>query len=81
MKKFLTRLLTLKFLRVNIMNVRNALSFKSRLRKVKNKKIILDKKDLSNKIINAVINGSQSEGFQSLSGEVKTSLRLPRLGL
>jgi len=66
MKKFLTRLLTLNFLRVNIMDVRNALSFKSRLRKVKNKKI-LDKKDLSNKIINAVINGSQIEGFQSLS--------------
>ena len=62
------------------MDVRNALSFKSRLRKVKNKKI-LDKKDLSNKIINAVINGSQIEGFQSLSWEVKTSLRLPRLGL
>ena len=58
--------MTLNFLRVNIMDVRNALSFKSRLRKVKNKKI-LDKKDLSNKIINAVINGSQIEGFQSLS--------------
>lgn len=67
MKKFLTRLLTLNFLRVNIMDVRNALNFKSQLRKVKNKKIILDKKDLSNKIINAVINGSQIEGFQSLS--------------
>ena len=49
---------------VKILNVRNAQNLKSQIKKSKeNFKLTLDKKDLSYKIINAVRNGFQTEGF------------------
>ena len=75
--------MTINFLSVMIINVRKAQCLKSQIKKSKeNFTLTLDKKDLSNKIINAVRNGFQIKGFLSLKLKVlEAFLRLPRLGL